>query len=275
MDGGFRYAPAALTEERRDYYRTSGFQADVTPAALMARNRSEFGALTAVLDDEVALTWRELLDAAGRFGAFLQAKGIGPGHVVMWQLPNWWEALVVAHGIWAAGAISSPVVPIYREFELRQVVEAVRPSCVVTAESFRGVEHVALVEDACRTVGWDPPVRVVLRGAAPGWTPLDDALAGAPAFLEGIDPDSAGPHRLDVGHDLRRQGRGAQLPLLHLVAAALGAVVLVRLGRPLLHAGARRPRHRPAVGGRHPAVHGVLGDAARPLGRRPRHRRHA
>ena len=33
-------------------------------------------------------------------------------------MPNWWEALAVAHGVWAAGAISVPVVPIYREHEL-------------------------------------------------------------------------------------------------------------------------------------------------------------
>ncbi|MGD0248095.1 MAG: dihydroorotate dehydrogenase, partial [Candidatus Limnocylindrales bacterium] len=65
-------------------------------------------------------------DMAARFGGYLQANGIGPGDVVMWQLPNWWESLAVAYGIWAAGAISAPVVPIYREHELRQVVEAAR-----------------------------------------------------------------------------------------------------------------------------------------------------
>ena len=35
----------------------------------------------------------------------LHAHGIGPGDTVVWQLPNWWEALAVAHGVWAAGAI--------------------------------------------------------------------------------------------------------------------------------------------------------------------------
>jgi acyl-CoA synthetase len=156
----------------------------------MGRNHREFGALPAVLDGDVELNWRELMDLAGRFGSCLRAQGIGPGDVVMWQLPNWWESLVVAYGIWAAGAISSPVVPIYREFELRQVVEAVRPACVVAPAEFRGIDHIALVDDSCRAVGWDPPARIVLRGAVTGWLPFDDAVAGAAGFADGVDPDA-------------------------------------------------------------------------------------
>lgn len=104
----------------------------------MKRNRVEFGALPAVYDGETVLSWREPVDAAARFAGFLAARGVGPGRVVVWQAPNGWESLVVAYGIWAAGAISAPVVPIYREHELRAVVAAVRPACVVTAARFRG-----------------------------------------------------------------------------------------------------------------------------------------
>jgi acyl-CoA synthetase (AMP-forming)/AMP-acid ligase II len=188
--GGLEFASAPVPDELRHRYRTKGFQADVVPAALMTRNQLEFGALPAVVDGDVELSWRELMDLAGRFGSCLQSEGIGPGDVVMWQLPNWWESLVVAHGIWAAGAISSPVVPIYREFELRQVVEAVHPTCVVTAASFRDIDHVALVEDSCQAVGWKPSTKIVLRGAAADWLSFDDAVAGTPSFADDVDPDA-------------------------------------------------------------------------------------
>jgi acyl-CoA synthetase (AMP-forming)/AMP-acid ligase II len=188
--GGLQFAPAPVPDDVGRHYRTHGYQADVVPAALMGRNQREFGALPAVLDGDVELTWRELMDLAGRFGSCLRAQGIGPGDVVMWQLPNWWESLVVAYGIWAAGAISSPVVPIYREFELRQVVNAVRPACVVAPAEFRGVDHVALVDDSCRAVGWDPAARIVLRGTVTGWLAFDDAVAGAADFVDGVDPDA-------------------------------------------------------------------------------------
>ena len=58
---------------------------------------------------------------ATRFAGFLDSRGVGPGDVVTWQLPNWWQSLVVAYGIWAAGAVSNPVVEIYRAHELRRI----------------------------------------------------------------------------------------------------------------------------------------------------------
>ncbi len=157
---------------------------------MMRRNQQEFGVLPAVIDGDMTLNWSELIGLASRFGGYLQAHGIGPGDVVLWQLPNWWESLAVAYGIWAAGAVSSPVVPIYREHELRQVIEAVRPRCVVVPESFRGVDHVALVSDACNAVGHQPDVRVVLRGAATGWTMFDDAVSAAPHIADNVDLDA-------------------------------------------------------------------------------------
>ena len=184
------YAPAPVPDELAEHYLRYGLRSSVALGPLMARNRREFGRLPAVFDGEVALTWRQLIDDAARFGGFLSANGVAPGEVVMWQLPNWWESLVVAYGIWAAGAVSSPVVPIYREHELRQVIAAVRPRCVVTAGSFRGTDHVALVSDAWAAVGAAPDIRVVVRGGATGWTPLDQALGAAPLIRDDIDPDA-------------------------------------------------------------------------------------
>ncbi len=182
------FAPAPVPEEVTRFYRDFGHQSAVAMGALMVRNRREFGPLTAVFDDEVALTWHELMDAAARFGGFLSANGVGPGDVVVWQLPNWWETLVVAYGIWATGAVSSPVVPIYREHELGQVIGRVRPACVVTASSFRGTDHVALVSEGCRAGGWEPPLRVVVRGSATGWRDFGDAASATPHIRTDVDP---------------------------------------------------------------------------------------
>ncbi len=187
----FTYAAAPLPAELRQFYARGGYRSTVSLGALIDRNRREFGHLTAVIDaGDTALTWRELLDLATRVGGFLQAQGIGPGDVVMWQLPNWWESLAVAYGIWAAGAISAPVVPIFREHELRQVVEAVRPACVVAPESFRRVDHVGLIEDALASAGHVPHTKIVLRGTAPGWTPFDEVVTAQPFLADNVDIDA-------------------------------------------------------------------------------------
>lgn len=188
--GGFEFAAAPLPDELADWYARYGHRTSVVLGALMQRNRAEFGALPAVFDGDTALSWRELIDAAARFAGFLSSRGIGHGDVVTWQVPNWWEALVAAHGIWAAGAISNPIVPIYRERELRTVVSTVRPSCVITAADFRGRRHTELFEDAFQATGWRPPVRVVLRGQETGWLPFEETQTGKGVVVDDMDPDS-------------------------------------------------------------------------------------
>ena len=184
-----QYAPAALPAELDRWYRSFGFQTDVTIPALMQRNATELGALPAVFDGEVQLTWGELMDRASRFGGFLHAHGIGRGDVVTWQLPNWWECLVAAYGAWAAGAVSNPIVPIYRNHEMRQVIAAVQPAAIVTAATFRGCDHAEMITGACAEVGWEPTVKVVIRGTATGWVPFDDALRGRPFYATDADAD--------------------------------------------------------------------------------------
>src|SRR3974390_2291816 len=130
------FSPAPMPEELRAGYRASGLHTDACLPALMRRNVHEFGPLPAVFDGVRTLSWTQLVDASFRLAGFLHAHGVGPGDTVAWQLPNWWEALVVAHGVWASGAVSVPVVPIFREREVAQVVMAVEPRCVIVPATF-------------------------------------------------------------------------------------------------------------------------------------------
>jgi acyl-CoA synthetase len=75
--------------------------------------------------------------------------------------------------IWHAGAVSCPIAPFYREHELRQVIEQVRPAAVVTAETFRGFAHAEAFDDLLAGAGLGDTARVILRGTRPGWSPFD------------------------------------------------------------------------------------------------------
>jgi acyl-coenzyme A synthetase/AMP-(fatty) acid ligase len=185
------FAPAPMPRKLVDSYARFGYQTDATLGPLLRRNREEFGDHLAVFDDDLVMTWRQLADCAAGFAGFLGANGVGPGDVVTWQLPNWWEALVVAHGIWAAGAISNPTLPIYREHELRQIVADLRPACIVAPGVFRTCDHVELLGSVCGELEHVPRARVVLRGTAPGWTHFEETLTGRPSFTadEAPTPD--------------------------------------------------------------------------------------
>jgi acyl-CoA synthetase (AMP-forming)/AMP-acid ligase II len=182
------YAPAPSPGGLEAGYRAGGFHTDVVIPRLLQRNVTEFGRSTAVIDDTRDITWAELAAAAERVAGLLAAHDVGPGDTVVWQLPNWWEALAVAHGVWAAGAISVPVVPIYREHELATIMAAVGPKAVIGPPEFRGHDHVDMLDAAARAAGVEPVLRLVVRGAASGWVSWDDALRAAPFVYDAIDP---------------------------------------------------------------------------------------
>ncbi|HXO54608.1 MAG TPA: AMP-binding protein, partial [Mycobacterium sp.] len=161
-------APDRLAE-----YRRFGYVSDLTMSASVVRAARQWGSRPAITEGGHQLTYQELLVVVERAAAWLAGAGVGPGNVVCWQTPNWWEAHVLGLAIWHAGAVSCPIAPFYREHELRQVIEQVRPAAVVTAETFRGFAHAEAFDYLLGGAGLGDVARVVLRGTRPGWSPFD------------------------------------------------------------------------------------------------------
>jgi cyclohexanecarboxylate-CoA ligase len=102
---------------------------------------------TAVVDRDRRVTFGELDRLADRAAALLHRLGVGRGDVVSFQLPNWLEAAVLYHATARVGAISNPIVPIYRHREVGFILEQARSRVLVIPESFRGFDHPAMVDD--------------------------------------------------------------------------------------------------------------------------------
>src|SRR5690242_19475633 len=183
-----QFAAEPMPDDLVAGYRAAGFHTDAVVPCLLERNVFELGSSVVVIDDTCEITWIELADAAQRVAGLLHSHGVGPGDTVVWQLPNWWEALAVAHGVWAAGAISVPVVPIYRENELAEIMRVVQPVCVIGPPQFRGHDHVDMLDAAAAAAGVELRLRVVVRGEATGWLSWDDVQHAAPHVETAIDP---------------------------------------------------------------------------------------
>ncbi|MGA7135980.1 MAG: AMP-binding protein, partial [Mycobacterium sp.] len=123
-----RVVAPAVPEDRRDDYRRLGYVSDMTMSSSAERAARLWGSRPAVAQADVVMTHRELLGLVERAAAWMSGAGIRPGDVVCWQTPNWWEAHLLGLAIWHVGAVSAPVAPFYREHELRQVIEEVRPA---------------------------------------------------------------------------------------------------------------------------------------------------
>lgn len=152
-----------------------------------ARSRRE---AVAVVDGDHLVTYAELHHRARAFAAGLRARGLGPGDVVLLQLPNWWESVVAAWGTWLAGGVVLPVVAIYRRHELSFVVRQARPRVVVAPEWHRGHGHAAVLREVVAETEV-PALVVPVRG--PGRDPdAFEAMVAGEAGDE-VDGPATGP----------------------------------------------------------------------------------
>ncbi|CAN5770187.1 AMP-binding protein [soil metagenome] len=73
---------------------------------------------------------------ARRLAAGLQARGVGPGDVVAFQLPNWTEAAATFWATALLGAVVVPIVHFYGRKELSHILADARPKVFISAEQF-------------------------------------------------------------------------------------------------------------------------------------------
>jgi cyclohexanecarboxylate-CoA ligase len=144
-----------------------------------------------LVDGATRLTFAELAGRADAIAAGLARLGIGAGDVVSWQLPSWWEGAALAVAIDAVGAVSNPILSIYRERELGFIAAQARPKALFVPGVFRGFDH----RDLARAVRDTVEHVVVVRGEAPERMRRWEELLGG-----GVTAGDGGsdPHRVSM-----------------------------------------------------------------------------
>src|SRR5262249_46185145 len=138
-------------------------------------------------------TFADIDRAARALASSLRSRGVGPGDVVVFQLPNWVEAGIT---FWAAaylGAAIVPVVHFYGEKEIAYILRSTQPSAIVTPDRFGSVDHLPMYDalladhvDPLWLVVGDTPDRALPSRAAPFGSMLGADPVDAPAA---VDPD--------------------------------------------------------------------------------------
>ncbi len=182
-------------DELAERYVAEGWWTDETLGSMVASAAEQLADATFAIHSKVR-PWRgtfgEVLRQARSFAASLQAEGIGPGDVIVVQLPNWQEAAVTFWGATQLGAVVVPIVHFYGPKEVGYVLDVVRPDAVISAARVGTVDHLAtyeaLLADRAPTpwfvVGADGPL-------PPGARPFDDLLDAEPlAAPLATDPDA-------------------------------------------------------------------------------------
>ena len=187
---GLRTVPAELAA----HYKAGGWWTDNSLGQMVANGLDRMGSMDFQVHSKVrpwAGTFTDVDRAARILAGSLRTRGLGPGDIVVVQLPNWVEAGIT---FWAAaylGAIVVPIVHSYGAKEVEYILRVTSPELVVTADRFSHSNYLAIYSEllAQRPV----PLWLVV-----GATPASNLPAAATAFDALLTSDPiTGPAEVD------------------------------------------------------------------------------
>lgn len=140
---------------------------------------------------QVVLDFAALRRRVDRLAVGLVAAGVRPGEPVSFQLPNWWEFVALQLALVRVGAVSCPLMPIFRARELTFILRQTGTRFLVVPDRFRNTDHAALaaaiapalprLERVYVIAGAHPDAEPVLPAAPEGlFRPFHDLLAPVP-----------------------------------------------------------------------------------------------
>ena len=86
------------------------------------------------------LSYRALDRQVDRIARGLTALGVRHGDVVSWQLPNWWEFIALSLACARIGAVANPIMPIFRQRELKFMLDFGESKVFVVPKSYKGFD---------------------------------------------------------------------------------------------------------------------------------------
>jgi cyclohexanecarboxylate-CoA ligase len=186
-----RYAP----EQVASFY-ASGFWRPTSLSDLVDEQAAARPEATFVFDSTLSLTYAGFREAAIRLAAGFAADGIGAGDRVVVQLPNWSELVVTVAALSRIGAVTVPIMPIYRDDEVAYTLRHSGAVAVVTCGEFRRFDHLGMFQDLRAGCPGLRRIYVARRATDERATSLDDVAATSAgrdlaSVRAGLGPDSS------------------------------------------------------------------------------------
>ena len=174
-----------LSDDDIGRYARSGAWRDVTLADRAQAEKARAPDRIVAVEGTRSVTCAQMLDEAGRLVAAFGALGLKPGDVISFQLPNWVETMALNIAASWAGLVVNPIVPIYREAEVRYILDNSRARVFFIPARFRNFDYPAMMQRLRPSL---PALRetIVVRGRAAGCRTYEELLdtGNAPAPVE-------------------------------------------------------------------------------------------
>jgi len=98
----------------------------------------------ALIEGETQVTRAQIVEDAEALSAAMHARGLRPGDVIAFQVPNWREAMVINTAAALSGLVVNPIVPIYRDHEVSLMLGDCGAKAFFVAASFRKYDYAAM-----------------------------------------------------------------------------------------------------------------------------------
>jgi cyclohexanecarboxylate-CoA ligase len=134
------YRPPAATR-----YRQPGGPWDVPTIDALITARPVGGG-AALVDGPHRFDATQLESMVAGLAGSLRALGIRRGDVVTWQMPNWWEALVLYRACWRCGALAAPLHHQVGAAEVAAMLGVLEPKACFSSPSLPLADQVEAVE---------------------------------------------------------------------------------------------------------------------------------
>jgi acyl-CoA synthetase (AMP-forming)/AMP-acid ligase II len=154
----------------------NGYWRDQTLGDMASARVTEEPHFIAFVAGEARFTRAQIWADAQALAAAMAALGLEPGDVISFITPNWVEAAVINLAATASGLIINPIVHIYRDSEVGQMLADCGARLLFIAAEFRGYDYAAM---AARLRSGLPDLAhiVVVRGQRDGMLGYDELLA--------------------------------------------------------------------------------------------------
>ena len=180
-------------------YRAKGYWEDRTIGSLVRDVSDAHAEDTAVVDGDMRLTYRELMDRADAAALRLLDLGLRPDDRIVVQLPNGWEFLVLTLACFRSGVIPVMALPAHRRHELHHLCASSEARAITVPRVLRGFDHEALAHELV----WNLPDLDLVLALASNEGDADSSDGGGRSVDLGqlvapsLDPEDTG-HRADA-----------------------------------------------------------------------------
>jgi cyclohexanecarboxylate-CoA ligase len=123
---------------------------DLDRAVSAYPSRTAFVGVNSARGEEIRLSYAELGARVDQIAVGLIGLGVDRNDVVAFQLPNWWEFVALFYACNRIGAVANPLMPIFRQRELRFMLDFSGAKVVVVPGVWRGFDHAAMLRDIHR-----------------------------------------------------------------------------------------------------------------------------